>query len=161
MSSSVKVVQDEKESGLPDIKLLNLDQHTATSEVAMSASTCSSSGGLRSNFKGTWTYQGATEQTMLFQKFAISEKGSVSASGTDINGAFMVDGQVEQNLSFRGQKTYPDHCVYLWGTASIDESKLMMADWNKPVPLEEIDHFQGKWGFEIDNAEGTFQIILD
>ena len=55
-------------------------------------------------------------------------------------------------------KMYPDHCVYFWGEASIDESKLTMVDWNNPVPLDEIDSFTGKWGFEVGHPEGTFQI---
>ena len=55
-------------------------------------------------------------------------------------------------------KMYPDHCVYLWGNAEIDECKLAIADWNCPVPLEEVDSLNGYWGFEEALPQGTFEI---
>ena len=55
-------------------------------------------------------------------------------------------------------KMYPDHCVFLWGNAGIDERKLEMGDWNCPVSLEEVDSFTGEWGFEEARPEGSFEI---
>ena len=56
---------------------------------------------------------------------------------------------------------YPDHCVYFWGKASLEERKIAMADWNKPLPLEEVDGLSGEWGFEEKQSEGIFQISLE
>ena len=53
---------------------------------------------------------------------------------------------------------YPDHCIFMWGEAFIDDSKLAVHDWNRALPYEEIDRFEGKWGFDEAHAEGTFQI---
>ena len=55
-------------------------------------------------------------------------------------------------------KMYPDHCIFMWGEAFIDDSKLAVHDWNRAMPFEEIDRFEGKWGFDEAHAEGTFQI---
>ena len=53
------------------------------------------------------------------------------------------------NLKFISMSDYAsDHCVYLLGNSGIDEYKLSMADWNCPVPLEEVDSLNGLWGFE-------------
>ena len=85
----------------------------------------------------------------------------MNANGADANGTFIVRGEVRPDLTFSAMKMYPDHCVFLWGNTSIEESKLVMSDWNNPVPLEEIDAFQGNWGFEEEGrSEGTFSIQL-
>ena len=80
----------------------------------------------------------------------------MNANGSDANGAFIIRGEVKPDLTFQAMKMYPDHCVFLWGKWSIDESKLNWSDWNNPVPLEEIDGFSGNWGFEQGRSEGTF-----
>ena len=85
----------------------------------------------------------------------------MNANGADANGTFIIRGEVRPDLTFSAMKMYPDHCVFLWGNTSIEESKLVMSDWNNPVPLEEIDAFQGNWGFEEEGrSEGTFSIQL-
>ena len=92
----------------------------------------------------------------------IEETGQVTANGMDANGTFIVRGEVNPNdLTFTGLKLYPDHCVFLWGNAAIDDSKMATVDWNSPVPLEEIDQFTGEWGFEEGQPQGSFQIVLD
>ena len=95
---------------------------------------------------------------MTFQKFKIQENGSITANGADSHGTFIVRGQVKPELTFSAMKMYPDHCVFLWGNAGIDENKLAMSDWNSPPPLEEVDSFEGEWGFEEGTKEGNYGI---
>ena len=59
----------------------------------------------------------------------------MSANGVDLNGTFIVKGLITLDMLFSAIKLYPDHCVHLWGNANLDESKLMMLDWNSPPPL--------------------------
>ena len=119
-----------------------------TSELSTEQSSDqASSGGIRSEFKGYWT-MGEAREEMVFPKLKIFESGQIQGSGGDANGTFILRGQVKPDLSFTAMKLYPDHCVYLWGHGEIQEDKLNMADWNQPVPFEEIDSFSGEWGFE-------------
>ena len=99
---------------------------------------------------------------MVFERFKVqSDTGQITANGVDANGTFIVRGTVKLDLSFTAMKMYPDHCVFLWGNSTLDENKLAMADWNNPVPLEEIDSFIGEWGFEEGSSLGSFKIRLD
>ena len=89
----------------------------------------------------------------------------MTANGVDVNGNFFLQGEVRpDDLVFKAVKTYPDHCVFLKGHASIAEHKLALLDWNSPLPLEEIDKITGVWGFEEgdwgegEQGAGTFQI---
>ena len=94
---------------------------------------------------------------MMFERLVVqADTGKITANGADANGTFIVRGEVKPDFSFSAMKMYPDHCVFLWGNSSVDESKLAMADWNNPVPFEEIDSFVGEWGFEAGSSMGTF-----
>ena len=100
---------------------------------------------------------------MTFQNFKIEENGSILANGADTNGTFIIKGQVDMTeLTFTAMKTYPDHDVNLWGSASINEErKLELAAYQSNMPLDEIESFTGEWGFEEGEAEGTFQILIN
>ena len=79
---------------------------------------------------------------MNINKFETTSGGKMLANGADCNGTFVVRGKVDPfMLSFQATKMYPDHCVFVWGQASIQANK-------QDVQLSDIDVFQGDWGFE-------------
>ena len=96
---------------------------------------------------------------MEFTKFSVKSDGTVSASGKDQNGSFMVRGTISEDLAVSAMKIYADHCVFLWGQASFVRTHLAsLSPAEKAMAIDEIDAFDGDWGFEEDGKEGTFHI---
>ena len=139
--------------------LFRIDTSGSNKSTSGSSEAAQNSGRIFPSFHGTWTIEDSQE-SMQFQKLQIHSTGQVTAQGGDANGMFIVRGDVKPDLTFSAMKMYPDHAVFLWGQAGISAENAGAAASATP-PLEQIDSFQGEWGFEENESMGTFQIWLD